>query len=210
MVWCECGCGEQTPIATATRRGYRAGDAMRFVHGHNRRKPRETVTDARCGTCKRTLPAGEFYADPRKWNGLSGRCMACAKATSLERHRKQRAIILEYQAEYRARPGRRERQRVLAVQWERSNPLYAQQLKRDREAARRARKRNQFDEHVDSQVVYERDNGTCRICGDPVLPYYFDLDHIIPLVRGGRHSYTNIQLAHPSCNARKGGRLPKR
>ncbi len=35
--FCECGCGERTPIATLNRRGYRIGQPLRFVHGHNAR-----------------------------------------------------------------------------------------------------------------------------------------------------------------------------
>lgn len=36
---CECGCGEPAPIAkqTSNARGYVAGRARRFIHGHHRR-----------------------------------------------------------------------------------------------------------------------------------------------------------------------------
>lgn len=43
---CECGCGQPAPIARQKmRRGgrvYSAGQPMRFIHGHNGRKPRGT------------------------------------------------------------------------------------------------------------------------------------------------------------------------
>lgn len=37
--YCECGCGERTPIATQTRRdcGHIKGQPIRFINGHNRR-----------------------------------------------------------------------------------------------------------------------------------------------------------------------------
>lgn len=37
---CQCGCGERTPLASKTSRrdGWRAGEPLRFVHGHNARR----------------------------------------------------------------------------------------------------------------------------------------------------------------------------
>lgn len=42
---CECGCGMETRIAATTQRrdGQFKGQPMRFIHGHNRRKPNEHV-----------------------------------------------------------------------------------------------------------------------------------------------------------------------
>lgn len=39
MKLCECGCGQETPIATHTRShlGYVKGEPVRFVRGHNRK-----------------------------------------------------------------------------------------------------------------------------------------------------------------------------
>lgn len=61
--------------------------------------------------------------------------------------------------------------------------------------------------------VYARDEWTCRLCGlsvqadlkwpDPGSP---SLDHIVPLSRGGGHTYANVQLAHLRCNLVKGNR----
>lgn len=66
-------------------------------------------------------------------------------------------------------------------------------------------------EYVDVRVVYERDRWVCQLCEEPVDPSvkYPDprsasLDHVLPLARGGDHTYENVQLAHLSCNVRKG------
>lgn len=66
-------------------------------------------------------------------------------------------------------------------------------------------------EFVDTRVVYERDRWVCQLCGESVGPLvkYPDprsasLDHVLPLARGGDHTYDNVQLAHLSCNVRKG------
>ena len=56
--------------------------------------------------------------------------------------------------------------------------------------------------------VYKRRGGKCGICRKRVAPDNFHVDHIVPLNRGGEHSYRNVQLAHPSCNSRKRDRFP--
>lgn len=66
-------------------------------------------------------------------------------------------------------------------------------------------------ERVDKLRVFERDGWRCRICNiktprslmgtkDGRAP---ELDHALPLSRGGAHSYANTQLACASCNRLK-------
>jgi 5-methylcytosine-specific restriction endonuclease McrA len=50
--------------------------------------------------------------------------------------------------------------------------------------------------------------GRCGICGDLVAFDAMHADHIVPLARGGEHSYANTQAAHPRCNMSKGARMP--
>lgn len=66
--------------------------------------------------------------------------------------------------------------------------------------------------------VYERDGGTCQICflpaprelrgsqTDKLAP---ELEHIIPLIHGGDHTYANVRLAHRGCNNEKADSLPE-
>lgn len=81
-------------------------------------------------------------------------------------------------------------------------------------ASRRARKRELFVEHVDIDVLRQRDDGVCGICREPVDawrqwpdPMSQSIDHVIPLSLNGEHSYCNTQIAHVSCNASKGNRI---
>lgn len=70
-----------------------------------------------------------------------------------------------------------------------------------------------FDTSITLEKLRERDNDICQICGGVVddkdikdrhiRKKYPTLDHIIPLSKGGAHSWDNIQLAHMSCNAGK-------
>lgn len=85
---------------------------------------------------------------------------------------------------------------------------------REKEARRRATKRNAFVEEVDREAIYKRDNFTCQICGVLVNmtilyphPQSPVLDHILPLSRGGTHEPRNVQLTHNTCNIQKGAKI---
>lgn len=84
-------------------------------------------------------------------------------------------------------------------------------------ASRRALKRAAFVEHVDIDVLRQRDDGICGLCRGPVDawrqwpdPMSQSIDHVIPLSLNGEHSYGNTQIAHVSCNASKGNRLSEK
>jgi 5-methylcytosine-specific restriction endonuclease McrA len=47
----------------------------------------------------------------------------------------------------------------------------------------------------------------CACCGVDISKKY-ELDHIVALINGGRHSDENLQAACPDCNRRKGAKHP--
>lgn len=71
----------------------------------------------------------------------------------------------------------------------------------------------EYDNNISLKKLIERDKGICKICGRLVDPsdienshvkgMYPSLDHIIPLSKGGTHTWDNVQLAHLRCNAAK-------
>jgi 5-methylcytosine-specific restriction endonuclease McrA len=71
------------------------------------------------------------------------------------------------------------------------------------EAQRRARKTAAFVEPVDRSTVYLRDNGRCHVCHHKVKAKGWHLDHLIPLSKGGEHSYKNVAVACPACNLKR-------
>lgn len=48
--------------------------------------------------------------------------------------------------------------------------------------------------------VYERDEGICQICFEPVLFEEGSADHIIPWSRGGPSAQRNLRLTHRPCD----------
>lgn len=76
---------------------------------------------------------------------------------------------------------------------------------------RRALKMDLPADNIRPLDVYERDGWVCGLCALPVdqgaawpAPLSPSLDHILPLSKGGHHVLSNVQLAHLSCNVRKG------
>jgi 5-methylcytosine-specific restriction endonuclease McrA len=170
----------------------------------------------RCGVEK---PLDSFY----RTNAWRMRvCADCKKAERSQRHERamqerpehERQVRREWKAknpqrvaesrkrelQNRSREVSRDRER----RWRRENPDKARAHSRRTQATRRARLSDACVEAVDPQIVWERDEGICGICGKPADRDDWHLDHIVPLSKGGEHSYANTQVSHSLCNQQKG------
>lgn len=56
--------------------------------------------------------------------------------------------------------------------------------------------------------IWERDGGVCQYTGRKLRPHEGNMDHIVPLSRGGPTSWENCVLADKRVNSRKGAKLP--
>ena len=54
--------------------------------------------------------------------------------------------------------------------------------------------------------IYRRDNNTCQYCGRKLPTEELNLDHVIPLSRGGKNTWDNVVCSCIECNMRKGNR----
>jgi 5-methylcytosine-specific restriction endonuclease McrA len=172
----------------------------------------------RCDTCieQQRITAQQRRAQPKP--------PTRPRLTAEERQAKQRSRSKAYyyqnkeramavRSEYRRRrvkvdPGFRQAIRNHNKAWAAKHPEQARLLRRQMRLTRDARKRNAYVEAVNPQVVYDRDQGICGICRLPVdRTEQWHVDHIIPLARGGEHSYANTQLAHGLCNSIKSDRI---
>ena len=83
------------------------------------------------------------------------------------------------------------------------------QKSNDRRLLRRAIKITGSGEPIDRVGLYQRDRGMCGICRKRVARSQMSIDHIVPISRGGTHTWDNVQLAHTECNRRRNdGLLP--
>lgn len=84
--------------------------------------------------------------------------------------------------------------------WQKKNP----DKRRENGARRRARKANAPEvETIDRLYVIRRDESTCYLCKKKVEPDEIHLDHVMPLIRGGSHTYENLKVSCRFCNQSK-------
>lgn len=57
--------------------------------------------------------------------------------------------------------------------------------------------------------IYERDNYTCKCCGKHGYRNDLEIDHIVPISRGGKSTYDNLQTLCHNCNYKKGSKAAK-
>lgn len=77
---------------------------------------------------------------------------------------------------------------------------------REKENRRRVRKFGNKIEKISFGEIWDRDSGICGICHCYIANGKWELDHIVPISKGGQHIYANVQVAHPTCNRKKGAR----
>lgn len=73
-------------------------------------------------------------------------------------------------------------------------------LKREREKARALRQSQWWKRKLAA--------GICHYCGRQVGPRQLTMDHVVPLVRGGRSTRGNVAPACKTCNSKKQLLLP--
>lgn len=178
--------------------------------------------------CTRCGVERSYFDFHRRSDGAGGgyrsHCKLCVRAANRDlwkrngktwTRRDQREYLREYRLTHpRLHDPTRAREkylanRVHALEVSRRWAAVNRDRKNDAMHTRRARVAGVFRERVYRRKVWEQHAGVCGICHQPCDPANWHLDHIIPILRGGEHSYVNTQPAHPSCNLRKGVKLPE-
>lgn len=85
-------------------------------------------------------------------------------------------------------------------------------LKRIYKSRRRAATRGASADNIDPILIFERDGWVCHICGVKTIKSKRgtchdkapELEHIIPLSRGGLHTFSNVACSCRKCNHAKG------
>ncbi len=75
-----------------------------------------------------------------------------------------------------------------------------EQIRRERNKARELRRSHWWQNRIAG--------GVCHYCGARVAPAELTLDHVVPLIRGGRTTRGNCVAACKDCNNRKRYLLP--
>jgi len=60
-----------------------------------------------------------------------------------------------------------------------------------------------------AKAIWERDGGVCQYTGRKLKPSEGNIDHVVPISRGGATTWENCVLADRKINSRKGNKLPE-
>lgn len=181
-------------------------------------KPKEclvnpTGTPKTCRICKKTRLSSEFSNSKDRKDGKCGHCKHCDKARYAAIPRKRVRLFGPWKKGRSLESKRRMNQRKIQKRREKlaTDEIYRAKMRRlyvKYAAKRRARKRKAAAEDVDRLVALEKGGGRCYLCGKELTESTMHLDHVVPLVRGGPHSYSNCRPACAKCNQRKSFRTP--
>jgi 5-methylcytosine-specific restriction endonuclease McrA len=80
------------------------------------------------------------------------------------------------------------------------SPVSDAEIKKEREKARALRNSTWW--------IRRLAQGICHYCGRTFLPRELTMDHIVPVIRGGRSTKGNIVPACKDCNSKKKHMLP--
>ena len=161
-----------------------------------------------CTKCKVDKEPRDFKPSKRKLNGLQSWCRKCCNkaTTELNRNPRRREYMRKYYLNnpekfrtYRARADKTViRRRV--KEWRKKNP----QRRTELNARRRTRKSQNGVFKILNRELKRLYSSPCVGCG---AVQDITADHIIPIVRGGRHSVGNLQPLCRSCNSSKHDKL---
>jgi 5-methylcytosine-specific restriction endonuclease McrA len=141
-----------------------------------------------CVSCKVAKDIGEFTTS-------SSICKECKKKYDQERHARLRNKRLQQMKDWYANNTITKRTQQKA--WSSNNPGKTNAIS----AKRRARKRKLTPAEIDSQKIskfYEEAQLLSRAIGIP-----FQVDHVVPLDKGGLHSEYNLRVISRSENCSK-------
>ena len=164
-----------------------------------------------CSKCGVEKPLSLFFRDSSKPSGYRPDCKACCKsAVDKERRR-------EYEKEYWSNPERAEkRKEQIRNCMARNHEKYAERrreyLKTDAGVAmyrkqtqkRYALRKAAFVEDVNPLELFQEQNGVCYLCLKKFEFTEMELDHVMPISKGGKHEKSNCKMACAHCNRSKG------
>ena len=177
-----------------------------------------------CSKCKELKPFSEYYKRKNRKSGYQSSCKKCEIERTQKWIKENQESVKEkektryyankdffnkqsriYHSQNRETINQRRRQKHIEniehekqinKLWKKNNP----ELVRNQSAKRRANKKNNGKYKVTKKELTKLYSSNCFYCGKNKS---IEIDHVIPLSRGGTHSIGNLVSACRNCNARK-------
>ena len=185
-----------------------------------------------CSKCKREYPATpEYFRRHKRYkSGIANVCRNCTRLEAKQYRDENPEQIKQSRREfYINHPGYNnqfanpEKQAIRArrhyknnrikivsnvAAWKQNNPLQTKLHRRIDTHRRRMRVKENGGVFIPDDVISQKtkQNNLCYWCGEKLEKW--EIDHYIPLSRGGSNSPDNIVIACPACNRSKHNRMP--
>jgi 5-methylcytosine-specific restriction endonuclease McrA len=173
----------------------------------------------KCSKCKNAKPSSCFSKNKSRKDGFHNICKDCV--------REYNSLNKDHRKEYRLK------NKVIYSEWNKNNPEYQKSWRinnknkikeyLEKEDVRQKRREYQRNSHqrmmhrlrqqkrrariekIDLRYISKKDidriiSSSCAFC---MSTKNINIDHIIPIILGGRHSIGNLQPLCKSCNSRK-------
>jgi len=165
-----------------------------------------------CRKCKEVKPYSDYHRNKGFKSGLEAICKACNKARVYAYREKNRERVAAISKRYRERYP--ERAAATAKKWQEKNPDHDkkryQRRRQDPAAVQVMRAANQrrkvlhraatpIDRSLKTKEYRWLYQQPCSYCLGPGG----EIDHVVPLSKGGNHTIDNLVAACRSCNAKK-------
>ena len=159
-----------------------------------------------CSKCGIEKPLDEFINDYRLKSGKGAKCVLCV--FEYNKARRLNGLVKppseerrQYQREYDKKwaKANRHKKRESFKKWAESNPV----KRKLGNMNRRFTIKNDRYEITPKEMKALR-HSACAVCASKEQ---IEIDHIIPLAKGGRHSIGNLQALCAKCNRSKGAKF---
>jgi 5-methylcytosine-specific restriction endonuclease McrA len=187
----------------------------------------QTATEKTCSDCGMSKPAEDFYVHKQTRDGRHPYCKACCAVRgrrNYQRNTGRQARRKAYYAAHREEAksaakawaaanrdrvlacrqqyleSHREQEKQRARRWSAANPDRVKHNNRLRKARSKGATVCTLT-LIQWEAIVAAYGGRCAYCG--CLPAHLQMDHVVPLRKGGQHTAENVVPACRPCNARK-------
>lgn len=167
-----------------------------------------------CSTCKLAKTATEFYKSKKSLDGLCHTCKICSLARSKHWRENNPLRKLRVDATYRENnreelrkyfqayyASNKEKRWHVQMQWRKNNKEHFKFIARQQSARRRSLEKVGKITKQEWQDRLAEYNYHCAYCLKPFDN--LEMEHMLPLSRGGTHTIDNIVPACRTCNGTK-------